>query len=351
MRTALILGLLAASAPALDLMELKDGKLIAVEEAKRVGDKLQVTLATKPGEHMATTYPIDRVLPEFVFYVWQKELPEHDRAAHLELAEWARKNGLFSLALKVYEKVAEFDEGIKNDLPSLRKQLGEEEATWLYEQAEAMYRNDEVGDARVLANRLLELYGGTAEKGRAEELLKMINERDQQLSEERRKKEAQQRLRKQWIEFKTQAARIAQGRAYADAANLRQVAYARWRLNWACCLYEGAVLALEDLLPFVEDEKLRAEVVRKMDEGLGRAVSAYVRLADLRYLNGDFGAALDAAHHVLDIDPDNKAAAGIRDRILDGPGPTHIRYDRGYLTFRRAFLGTSFGLVGYRRFR
>ncbi|HEX5136243.1 MAG TPA: hypothetical protein VFY93_04670 [Planctomycetota bacterium] len=351
MRTALILGLLVASAPALDLMELKDGKLVAVEDAKRVGDRLHVTLATKTDQHMATTYPIDRVLPEFVFYVWQKGLPEHDRAAHQELAEWARKNGLFSLALKVYEKVAEFDEGIRNELPSLRKQLAEEEATWLFEQAEALYREDEVGDARVLANRLLELYGGTAEKGRAEELLKMIDERDKRLSEERRQKEKEHRLRKQWIEFKTQAIRIAQGRAYADAANMRQVAYARWRLDWACCLYEGAVLALEDLLPFVEDEKLRGEIVKQMDEGLGRAVSAYVRLADLRYLNGDFGAALDAAHHVLDIDPDNRMANGIRDKIIDGPGPTHIRYDRGFLTFRRSYAGSGFGFVGYRRFR
>jgi tetratricopeptide (TPR) repeat protein len=351
MRTALLLGLLTTGAFALDLMETRDGKLVPVLEAKRVGDRLHVRLAASEDQHVATVYPIDRILPEFVFYVWEKELRENDREAHAELAEWARRNGLFSLAMKVYEKMAEFDEGIRGELPSLRKKLHEEEATWLFERAEALFREGEVGDARVEVDRLLDLYPDSAEQGRAQELRKMIDERDKQLTEERRKKEEARRLRRQQFEVKTQAARIAQGRAYADGANLRQAAVARWRLNWACCLYEGAMFALEDLLPYVEDETLRGRIVRHMDDAMARSVAAYVRLADLRYLNGDVGAALDAVHHVLDMDPDNAAATGIRDRILDGPGPQHIRYDRGFLTFRRSHRGIGDGWFGFRRFR
>lgn len=348
MRTALILGLFATSALALDLMELKDGKLIPVEEATRKGDKLHVRLAAPADQHMATVYRIDRILPEFVFYVWEKELKEHDRAAHTELADWARKNGLFSLSLRVYRKMAEFDEGIKGELTSLAKKLREEEATWLFEAAERLFREGEVIDARVEVERLLELFPDSAEKGRAEELRKMIDEREKQLTAERRKKEEERRLRRQQIEVRTQAARIAQGRAYADGVNMRYAAVARWRLNWACCLYEGAIFALEDLLPYVEDEALRAEIVRHMEDAFNRSVAAYVRLADLRYLNGDFGAALDAVHHVLDMDPDNAAATGIRDRILDGPGPTHIRYDRGFMTFKRAHRTSGDWFGGYR---
>jgi tetratricopeptide (TPR) repeat protein len=344
MRILPTIALLALPAAAFDLMETKDGKLIPVLEAKRVGDKIRVRLAAEEDQHVATLYSIDRIIPEFVFYVWWKELPEHDRAAYLELAEWSRKNGVFSLARKVYDKMAEFDEGIRNELPSIRKKLQEEEATWLFEQAERLFRDGEVADARIEIDRLLELYPDSAEKGRAQELRKMIEERQKQLTAERRKREAESRLRRQRIEVRTQAARIAQGRAYADGANLRYIAVARWRLNWACCLYEGALFDLEHFLPYVEDEGLRAEIVRLMNEALTRAIAAYVRLADLRYLNGDFGAALDAVHHVLDLDPDNAAATGIRDRILDGPGPTHIRYDRGFMTFRRSFAGTSFGI-------
>ncbi|MCK6458876.1 MAG: hypothetical protein L6Q95_03165 [Planctomycetes bacterium] len=350
MRTLLILGMAATSALALDLMELKDGNLVPVLDATRKGDRMHVRLAAPADQHMATVYPIDRILPEFVFYVWEKELTGQDRAAHLELAQWARKNGIFSLSLRVYRKVAEFDEGIKGELPSLAKQLHEEEATWLFGRAETLFREGEVLDARDEVDRLLELFPDSAEKGRAQELRKMIDERQKQLSAELRRKEEERRLRRQRLEVKTQAARIAQGRAYANAANLRQVAYARWRLDWACCLYEGALYALEDLLPYVRDEGLRAEIVQHMDRAFALSVAAYVRLADLRYLNGDFGAALDAVHHVLDMDPDNTAATGIRDRILDGPGPTHIRYDRGFLTFKRAHR-TSDDRFAVRRFR
>lgn len=350
MRTALLLGVLATNALAIDLMETKDGKMIPVEEAKRVGDKLHVRIAGKKDQHMATVYAIDRILPEFVYYVWWRDLPAQDRAAHLELAEWSRKNGLFSLSLKVYAKAAEFDEGIKGELPSLGKKLREEEATWLFEHAEKLFRSGEVGDARIEVDKLLELYPDSAEKGRALELRKMIEEREKLLGEERRKKEEARRLRRQMLEVRTQAARIAQGRAYADGVNMRYVGDARWRLNWACCLYEGASFALEELLPYVEDEALRGEIVRRMDEALTRAIAAYVRLADLRYIEGDVGAALDAVHRVLDLDPDNRVATGIRDRILDGPGPSHIRYDRGFLTFRRSLVGTSYGIFPARRF-
>jgi tetratricopeptide (TPR) repeat protein len=201
-----------------------------------------------------------------------------------------------------------------------------------------------VREARVDADRILNDFQGSQEIGRAIELRTMIDERDKSLSEERRLREAAQLARKQAIEVRTQAARIAQGDAYASGANLRYVAVARWRLNWACCLYEGALDRLDELLPYVEDEALRQEIARQMDAAAGRSVSGYLKLGDLRYLTGDLGAALDAAHHVLDIDPSNTAAAGLRDRILDGPGPTHIGRDKGFLTYRRSFAGTGFGI-------
>jgi len=350
MRIALLLLASAVPAAALDLMELKSGKLIPVEEASRKGDRIYVRLAAPADQRMATTYPIDLILPEFVFYVWEKDLPAQDRAAHLELAEWSRRNGLFALALKVYAGVAEFDEGIRNELPSIEKSLHSEEATWLFEHAETLFRDGEVGDARVEVDRLLAGFKDTEEAGRAAELRKMIDERQQLLGAERRKKEEARRVRRQTLEVRTQAARIAQGNAYADGVNLRYVGVARWRLNWACYLYEGAATTLQDLLPYVDDKALGEEILRHLDEAAARSVAAYRRLADLRYLTGDFGAALDAVHRVLDIDPKNEEVAGIRDRILTGPGPLHIARDRGFLTFRRSYAGTvGFGIWRARR--
>ena len=132
MRIPLFLALLALPAAAFDLMETKSGKLIPVESASRVGDRLHVRLALRRDQYVETTYPIDAIIPEFVFYVWEKDLPEHDRAAYLELAGWARKNGLFSLALRVYDKTAEFDQGIRAELPKLALTLHAEESAWLF---------------------------------------------------------------------------------------------------------------------------------------------------------------------------------------------------------------------------
>jgi len=351
MRFSLVLlsaALLAAPALAFDLMELKSGKLIPVEEARLENGKVHVRVATEPGQTISTAIPIDRILPEFVFFVWEKQLPEGDRDAHLELAEWSRKQGLFGLALRVYEATGKFDEGVREDLPNLVTVLREEEATWQYERAEELFKRDEVRDARILVEGILERFKDSKETGRALELLGMIDERDKFLTEERRQKEQARRVERQRREVRTQAARIAQGDAYAESAKLRYVAEARWRLRWAGELYDGAAAELSAMLPFVEDETLRAEIERLLDATAGRIRSNYLRLADLRYLSGDLGAALDAAHRVLDVDPENAGAAGLRDRILDGPGPVHIRRDRGFLTYRRrAYYPFWDGLGGF----
>jgi hypothetical protein len=327
--------LLAAPAAAVELIELKNGKVYAVEEARREGDKLYVRLATGADQHAATRIPIDRIVPEFVFYVWARDLPEGKKAPHVELALWARENGLFRHALKVYDAVAEFDEEVRKELPALVQTLREEEATWLFEHAETLFKKDEVKDARVLLDLLLEGFKDSKETGRALELRKMIEEREAFLTEERKRKEADRRTARQRIEMKTQVARIAQGDAYASVADLRYVGEARWQLRWAGYLYEGAAARLSDLLPFVEDEQLRKEVEAHLSTLPGRLVGTYLRLADLRYLCGDLGAALDATHRILDMDPTNAAAVSLRDRIIDGPGPTHIRRDRGFLTHKR----------------
>jgi tetratricopeptide (TPR) repeat protein len=349
MRSIIALLALVATAAALDLMEFKNGKTVAVEQATRVGMNLHVVYATADDQHISTKIPIDRVLPEFAFYVWWKGLPANDKAAYMELADWARKNRLFDLTLKVYDAVAAFDEETRAALPAVIQTLRGEEAKWLLENAEALFNAGQLRDAKVEVDRLLEGFKDLPESAPALELRKRIGEREKLLAEERRREEQARRLRKQLLEVKTEAARIGQADAYANGANLRYVAVARWRLNWACCLYEGALARLDDLLPYVEDEALRQQIGGYMDRAATRAVAAYQRLGNLRYLCGDFGAALDAAHRILDFDPDNAAASGLRDRILDGSGPIHIARDRGFLTYRRNYGGL--GLVGVGRFR
>jgi hypothetical protein len=337
----------AVPASAIELIELKNGKILKVEDASRVGGKLHVRLALPAGAYAATTIPIDRVVPEFVFYVWAEGLAAGDKGAHVELAEWSRRNGLFRHALKVYDAMARFDDETRAALPALIESLREDEALWLCERAEALLKADEARDARVVATMVLDDFKGSKHGARALEIALRIDERLAQLTAERLREEREARLRRQRIEVKTQVARIAQGDAWAASANLRYVGEARWRLNWAGQLYEGAAASLIGLLPFVEDEGLRKEMEGHIQAADTRMAGAFLRLADLRYLCGDFGAALDAAHRVLSIDPDNTGAAGIRDRILDGPGPTHIRRDGGFLTYRKDRSGFG-GYTGWR---
>ena len=349
MRSIVALLTLVATAAALDLMEFKNGKTVAVEEATRVGTNLHVRYATADDQHISTVIAIDRVLPEFAFYVWWRGLPANDKAAHMELADWARRNNLFDLTLKVYDAVAAFDEETRTALPATIQTLRGEEAKWLLGHAEALFEKGQVRDSRIEVDRLLEGFKDLPESALALELRKRIDDREKLLSEERRREEEARRLRKQLLDVKTEAARIGQADAYAAGANLRYVAVARWRLNWACCLYEGALARLDELLPYVEDEALRQQIGAYMDRAATRAVAAYQRLGNLRYLCGDFGAALDAAHRVLDFDPANEGAMGLRDRILDGPGPIHIARDGGFLTYKKNYGGL--GAFGVRRFR
>jgi hypothetical protein len=348
--TALALALLAARAGAVELIEFKSGKLLTVEGAARIGDKIHVRLTTPSDRYAAISLPMDQILPEYVYYIWERGIAEGDRADRLALAEWARRNGLFRHALRAYATVAESDPATRAELPALEQALHEEEATWLFERAESLFRRDEVKDARVLVRKVLDGFQGSKESGRALELLKMIDERDKFLSLEQRRKEEERRIRRQRIEVKTQVARIAQGDAYFASANLRHVGEARWRLKWAGQLYDGAVASLQEFLPFVEDEALQKEIEIHIGDAMARIQSTYLRLGDLRYLCGDLGAALDAAYRVLDVDPANAAASSLRDRILDGPGPTHIRRDGGFLSYGRRFSEPYWDTgFGYRR--
>jgi len=349
----LAIGLAAAAAHAapLELIEYKSGKILTVEGAARVGDSIHVRVATPADQFMLISIPMDRIVPEYVFYVWERGIAEGDSADRLALADWARRNGLFRHALQLYETIAQSDPETKQRLPELAQTLHEEEATWLFDRASALFKSDEVRDARIVALKVLDGFKDSKEYGRTQELLKMIGERDQFLAEAKRRREEERRVRRQRTEVKTQAARIAQADAYAASAHLRYTTEARWRLRWAGQLYEGAVARLKDLRPFVEDENLRKEIDSHVAGAAERTRSAYLRLADLRYLGGDYGGALDAAHKILDLDPDNAAAAKLRDRILDGPPlRREIRYEgmgyvlyRGSLLARRYPVGLRFG--------
>ena len=105
---------------------------------------------------------------------------------------------------------------------------------------------------------------------------------------------------------------------------------ARRRLYWASYQIRRALHKLNDLAPFIQEDDLRQSMEAIVRDAEKNAIASFTRLADLRYLDGDVAGALDAAHEVLWLDPDNKAMTDMRKRVLDSSEYRGYRFRYGY---------------------
>ena len=331
--------LVAAPAAAVEVLELKDGRLIEAEQVRVSGDRIRIRLyAPEGGRTVEYALPLDQVLPEFVYYAWRDGITPGDAAAHVRLGDWARGNGLFSLALVQYETAADSDVEVRKQLPEWRARMHEEEATWRFEDAWRLFREDAVHEARVQAVFLLEHFADTAEAGRVEELLKILAEREQFLTEQKRQEEIADRARKHRRELDKVVEKTRQATLTERNTRMTSPVDAERRLRLAAYTYRQASFRLEDLLPYIEVDELRRMVEAVLEDLAQRRVAAFLKLGDLRLLAGDPAGALDAAHEVFAIDPANARAGDLRDRVLSGPPEEPLR----------AVTGVP-GLVWYRR--
>ncbi|MDH3591281.1 MAG: hypothetical protein OER88_05355, partial [Planctomycetota bacterium] len=189
---------LAAPALALEVIELKSGRIIEAEKASVRGDNLWIELYLPQGkEYVAYAMPIEKVVPEYVFYIWLKGISDNQTASHIELAEWARKHGLFRQARKAYGIAGKSSTKIREEIPGLEKTMHGEEATWLFSEAERLFRANDVKVARTRLEQLLNDFSDTEEVGRAKALLMILGEREQFLSEQKKQEEVAARARKQ----------------------------------------------------------------------------------------------------------------------------------------------------------
>ena len=141
--------LLVSPALAVDVIELKNGRIYQVRSAKVTGSRLFMSLVpTAAGEKIGFAVPISKVVPEFVYYVWADQV-EGDVDGHVMLAEWSRKNGLFSLARKQYQLAGKINPAVHSNLPKLEEKMYEEQATWIYEDAEKLFRDGDIKRCRM----------------------------------------------------------------------------------------------------------------------------------------------------------------------------------------------------------
>jgi len=349
-----VLALVAAPVLALDLIELKDGKILQVESATVQGSKLRVRLHTRADQVAAYSIPLSKVIPEFVYYAWQKQLEEGDVESHLRLAAWSRKQGLFRHALRTYEKASRFSDEIREDLEGLEKMMHEEEATWNFAQAERLFREGDVKGARMHAEAILEGFADTDEVGRTNELLSIIKERQQFLGEQKQQEEIVRLTRKQRRLVDKYRDRIRQADRAASSAGFSHFPLAMRNLQYAGYTYLRTAAVFDNLMPRIEADDLRLTVKAMRDDLDVRSVRTFVKLADYFYLAGDTPRALDAVHEVLALDPDNRAADGLRERILDqgDPGRAGGHLAWPVLANRRGVYFPGAGRGGFgRRFR
>lgn len=328
----LLLALLGAPVAAgIQLVETKSGKIYEAKEVLVVGDKLRMSLALKESGQTATVaIPIATVLPEFVYYAWASQVAEHDIEGHMRLAGWCRQQGLFRQAWREYIAASEASDKIMKRLPKLEQEMNEEAATWYFEQAETRLRDGEVHAARILAERVLDDYPDSKEVPRTKGLLMLIKEREQFLSEQKLADKKALRVKKQRRLVEKQLKEIDSAKLMVRNTRMRNVPDARRRLRWASYTFRRSLHRLDDLVPYVEADDLRSSVAAVARDTEKNMVASFTRLADLRYLAGDVAGALDAAHEVLWVDPDNKAMTDMRKRVLDAGENGRYRFRYGY---------------------
>ncbi len=325
-----VLAMVAAPVFALDLIELKDGKVLQVDSATVEGTRLRVRLHTKANQVAAYTIPISKVVPEFVYYAWANQLKEGDVESHLRLAAWSRKQGLFRHAMRTYETAAKFSEEVRGDLAGLKKMMYEEEATWNFAEAERLFREGDVKAARMHAEAILESFPDTEEVGRTNALLSIIKEREQFLGEQKKQEEIVRLTRKQRRLVDRYMDRIRRADKAASYARMSHFPIAMRNLQYAGYEYMRAAAVFDNLIPRIEADDLRLTVQALREDLDTRSVRTFVKLADYFYLAGNTPSALDAVHEVLALDPDNKAAEGLRERILDQGDPGRAGADMAW---------------------
>jgi len=323
-----------ASGPALagiQLIEMKNGKLYEATDSVVVGDKLRISLHTGSSDQtMVFSVPIDKVLPERVYYVWAGQIADADVAGRVKLAEWCRTQGLFRQAWRQYAAAAEADEKFMKKIPELEAAMSEEAATWHFEQAEEAMRAGDLHRARLMAESVLKDYPGSKEVARTKGLLSLLAEREQFQSVQKREAEIAARAKVQRREFDKQLKAVDTAKLHIRNTRMKYVMDARQRLRRAAYALRRAADNMRSMLPFVEVDDLRLSIEAVVVDTEKNMVGAFTRLADLRFLSGDTAAALDAAHEVLWVDPDNKAMADIRKRILNGEGFRRYGYRHRY---------------------
>ncbi len=330
--TVLLLGLLASSAAATEILKLKNGDFVPGEVVE-LTDKGLTFARQKGGEF---TIGWDAVLPISRFELWESSLATDDTAARLALAEWAIENKLHHQARREALKVKGLATGGGEGKPgndalraaALLERIDVEQADAALDEIDALVAKGDAQGALVRARKYLRVAapGEHADRVRTRvpDLLVRI-ERADALKAEKREDEARERdvARKAgWVQ--QNLARALRTKAKAQETSIEAYAYLakgnQTRSRRALASAEKGFVSSRDLLKRVRRGAGPGEIAeqcqREMKDADRRTVDLLTRWGELEVGNRSWKKASAAVDRGLRIDPVNRTLLDLR-RTID----------------------------------
>ena len=320
---ALATAALSATALAGDVLQMKDGKLIAGKAVKVDGDG--VTFAPDTGGEMRVGW--DAVVPLSRYELWSASLAADDAAGRVELAKWALSADLFLYARREFVKAKGLGYSGEENLDKLIARVDREEADAALADTDAFIADGALEKALERLRNYLKVAPPGAEADRVRErvpdVLARIESRDAQEKEAdaaKKKAEKEGKL-KDWIEKNLAAAGKSRDdagtRAAAGFAELAKGNQTRARdsLSAAESLFQSA----RDVYRRVKKAAGAGEIADACDKEMRdcdrRTVEVLIRWGRLEVDNKAWRRASPLVDRGLKIDPVDRELLELRRKI------------------------------------
>jgi hypothetical protein len=198
----LVLAALASSASAGDVLQLRDGKLVAGKVVTL--DDAGVTFAPDAGGSMRVAW--DLVVPKSRYDLWQASLAADDAAGRVALAKWALSADLFVYARREFVKAKGLGYAGPEKLDELIAGVDKEEADAAIGEVDALVAAGDLDKALERAKTYLKTAppgaGADAVHAKAGDIVKRIEIREaaEKDADEAKKKAEKEGKLKDWIE-------------------------------------------------------------------------------------------------------------------------------------------------------
>lgn len=314
---------LTATAFAGDVLQMKDGKLIAGKATKVDADG--VTFAPESGGEMRVGW--DAVVPQSRYELWSESLAADDAAGRVDLAKWALSADLFLYARRELVKAKGLGYAGPEKLDDLIAQVDRAEADDALEDTDALIASGDLEKALERLRNYLKVAppGGEADRVRARvpDVLARIESRDTQEKEAdaaRKKAEKEGKL-KDWIDRNLAAAAKTRDdagtRAAAGFAELAKGNQTRARDSLSAA--ESGFQSARDVFRRVKKAAGAGDVADACDRDMRdcdrRTVEVLIRWGRLEVDNKAWKRASPIVDRGLKIDPVDRELLELRRKI------------------------------------